>query len=215
MPNYTTNLLLIKPIVTEEYDIADVTNLNADILDSEIQALKTGKQATLVSGTNIKTINSTSLLGSGNIAVQPTLVNQTNIKSINGNTLLGSGNLALEEVIIVALSDETTDLTTGSIKVTIRVPYACKLTTKLPRASLNTASSSGIVTIDVKKNGVSIFSTGLTIDVNEKTSVTATTPCVLSSNPTTFADDDEITFGIAVAGTGAKGLKLTLYVERT
>src|SRR6185369_6575304 len=30
-----------------------------------------GKQATLVSGTNIKTVNSTSLLGSGDVAVQP------------------------------------------------------------------------------------------------------------------------------------------------
>jgi hypothetical protein len=32
-----------------------------------------GKQAALISGTNIKTINSTSLLGSGNVAVEPTI----------------------------------------------------------------------------------------------------------------------------------------------
>jgi hypothetical protein len=32
-----------------------------------------GKQAALVSGTNIKTINSTSLLGSGNVSVEPTI----------------------------------------------------------------------------------------------------------------------------------------------
>ena len=55
-----------------------------------------GKQAALVSGTNIKTINSTSLLGSGNIAVQPTLVSGTNIKTINNNSLLGSGNISIE-----------------------------------------------------------------------------------------------------------------------
>lgn len=146
---------------------------------------------------------------------QATLVNQTNIKSVNGKTLLGSGNLALEDVIIVSLSDEATALTTGTAKATFRMPYACKLTTTLPRASVNTASSSGVVTVDIKKNGVSIFSTGLTIDVNEKTSVTATVACVLSSNPTTFAEDDEITLGIAVAGTGAKGLKVAIYVERT
>jgi len=52
-----------------------------------------GLQPTLVSGTSIKTINSTSILGSGNVAVQPTLVSGTNIKSINGNSLLGSGNV--------------------------------------------------------------------------------------------------------------------------
>lgn len=54
-----------------------------------------GKQATLVSGTNIKSLNSTSLLGSGNIAVQPTLVSGTNIKTVNGNSLLGSGDITI------------------------------------------------------------------------------------------------------------------------
>lgn len=54
-----------------------------------------GKQATLVSGTNIKTINNTSVLGSGNIAVQPTLVSGTNIKTINNNSILGSGNISI------------------------------------------------------------------------------------------------------------------------
>jgi nitrogen fixation protein len=54
-----------------------------------------GVQPTLVSGTNIKTVNSTSLLGSGDIAVQPTLVSGTNIKTINGNSVLGSGDLTI------------------------------------------------------------------------------------------------------------------------
>ena len=52
-------------------------------------------QATLVSGTNIKTVNSTSLLGSGDVAVQATLVSGTNIKTVNGSTLLGSGDLTV------------------------------------------------------------------------------------------------------------------------
>jgi hypothetical protein len=54
-----------------------------------------GKQAALVSGTNIKTVNSTTLLGSGNLAVQDVLVSGTNIKTINGSTVLGSGNLVV------------------------------------------------------------------------------------------------------------------------
>ena len=53
------------------------------------------KQDTLVSGTNIKTVNSTSLLGSGNVAVQETLVSGTNIKTLNSTSLLGSGNIVL------------------------------------------------------------------------------------------------------------------------
>jgi hypothetical protein len=53
------------------------------------------KQDTLVSGTNIKTVNSTSLVGSGNVAVQETLVSGTNIKTLNSTSLLGSGNIVL------------------------------------------------------------------------------------------------------------------------
>ena len=53
----------------------------------------TDAQATLVSGSNIKTINSNSLLGSDNILVQELLVSGSNIKTINGNSLLGSGNI--------------------------------------------------------------------------------------------------------------------------
>jgi hypothetical protein len=63
--------------------------------DDNFTELYSGKQNTLISGTNIKTINSTSLLGSGNVSVQATLVSGTNIKTINGNSLLGSGDLTI------------------------------------------------------------------------------------------------------------------------
>jgi hypothetical protein len=53
------------------------------------------KQAALVSGTNIKTINSNTLLGSGDVAVQDVLVSGTNIKTINGTSVLGAGNIAV------------------------------------------------------------------------------------------------------------------------
>lgn len=52
-------------------------------------------QAQLTSGTNIKTVNSTSLMGSGDIAVQATLVSGTNIKTINSTSILGSGDIPL------------------------------------------------------------------------------------------------------------------------
>jgi len=51
------------------------------------------KQSQLVSGTNIKTVNSNTLLGSGDVAVQATLVSGTNIKTVNGTSILGSGNI--------------------------------------------------------------------------------------------------------------------------
>ena len=66
-----------------------------DGVTSAIQTQLNAKQATLVSGTNIKTVNSTSLLGSGDVAVQPTLVSGTNIKTINSTSLLGSGDITI------------------------------------------------------------------------------------------------------------------------
>jgi hypothetical protein len=118
------------------------------------------------------------------------------------------------EVFMFAISDETTALTTGTAKLTFRMPFACSMTA-LPRANVNTVSSSGTPTFDIKKNGTTIFSTTLTIDASEKTSVTAATPAVLTSSPTTFADDDEITIDIGTAGTGTKGAKITMNVVRT
>jgi hypothetical protein len=110
----------------------------------------------------------------------------------------------------VALSDETTAITTGTAKITFRTPYACTLTEV--RASLSTASSSGLPTFDINENGTSILSTKLTIDANEKTSTTATTPVVISDSA--LADDAEITIDIDVAGTEAKGAKITMYLTR-
>jgi len=65
-----------------------------------------------VSGTDIKTVNSTSLLGSGNVAVQPTLVSGTNIKTINSTTLLGSGNFTL----VAIETDPIVGAITGIVK---------------------------------------------------------------------------------------------------
>ena len=91
-----------------------------------------GKQDTLVSGTNIKTVNGNSLLGAGDIPIsggvqwdavptaghgtgyavtsegvknavdgkQDTLVSGTNIKTVNGESILGSGNIDTKKRIV-------------------------------------------------------------------------------------------------------------------
>jgi hypothetical protein len=110
----------------------------------------------------------------------------------------------------VAVSDESTAITTGTAKLTFRMPYAMTLTAV--RASVNTVSSSGNPAIDLNEAGVSVFSTTLTIDANEKTSTTAATPAVISDSA--LADDAEMTVDIDTAGTGAKGLKLWLIGTR-
>lgn len=114
------------------------------------------------------------------------------------------------KVVQVAVSDETTALTTGASKITFRVPYKMQVTAV--RASLTTAQTSGsILTIDINKNGSSFLSTKITIDNTEKTSITATTPPTISTATAALADDDEITIDIDQVGDGtATGLKVTL-----
>jgi hypothetical protein len=118
----------------------------------------------------------------------------------------------LPEAIQLAASDETTALTTGTAKVTFRMPFA--MTVTAVRASLTTAQASGsIFTVDINESGTSILSTKLTIDNTEKTSTTAATPAVISD--TALADDAEITIDIDQIGNGtATGLKITLIGTR-
>jgi len=118
----------------------------------------------------------------------------------------------LPEAIQLAASDETTALTTGTAKVTFRMPFA--MTVTAVRASLTTAQASGsIFTVDINEGGASILSTKLTIDNTEKTSTTAATPAVISD--TALADDAEITIDIDQIGNGtATGLKITLIGTR-
>lgn len=121
---------------------------------------------------------------------------------------------AVPVIIQLACSDETTALTTGTGKMTFRMPHAMTLTEV--RASLNVAgTTSGITTVDINEGGVSILSTKLTIDLTEKTSVTSATPAVISD--TTLADDAEITIDIDAISGGAteKGLKITLIGNRS
>lgn len=117
-----------------------------------------------------------------------------------------------KEYIVIPLSDLITNLTTGSTKAYFRMPFAA--TIDLVSASVLEAQTAGsILTFDINENGSSILSTKLTIDNNEKTSITATTPPVISD--ITLAYNSEITFDIDQVGTaGAKGAVITLSLTR-
>jgi hypothetical protein len=92
-------------------DIATNTTTKVQLANLPVQTAVTTalatKQATLVSGTNIKTVNSTTLLGSGDIAVQPTLVSGTSIKTVNSNSLLGAGDVAVQETLVSGTNIKT------------------------------------------------------------------------------------------------------------
>lgn len=109
------------------------------------------------------------------------------------------------ESLIIAISDETTDLTTWTAKATFRMPYAFTLTDV--RASVTTAPTWSVATFDINESWTTILSTKITIDATEKTSTTAATAPVISDSA--LADDAEITIDIdtiwsTVAWTWAK-----------
>jgi hypothetical protein len=108
---------------------------------TDLQNALNTKQTTLVSGTNIKSINGNSILGSGDLSIsssatwgaitgtlssqtdlqnsldakQPSLVSGTNIKTINGLSILGSGDLLTDPNLTrkSAYSASGTNLTTS------------------------------------------------------------------------------------------------------
>lgn len=121
-------------------------------------------------------------------------------------------NLFWPVELVIACSDETSNLTTGTAKVTFRAPYAFTLTAV--RASVNTAPTGSVLVVDIKNGGTSVLSTKLSIDANEKTSQTAATAAVISN--ASIANDAEITIDIVqgVAGQMGKGLKVVLIGTR-
>jgi len=111
--------------------------------------------------------------------------------------------------IIGAASDETTDLTTGTAKLTYRMPFAFTVTEV--RCSVSTAPTGSTIIVDINESGTSILSTKLTIDASEKTSTTAATPAVISDS--SLADDAEITIDIDQVGSGTAGAGLKVYLK--
>ena len=112
---------LVEITTAADDDVLPIVDVSLDVTNKITAAnLIKSKQDLLESGTNIKTINSTSLLGSGNIDVaadwgdiggtlsnqtdlqtaldakQETLESGTNIKTINSTSLLGSGDISIE-----------------------------------------------------------------------------------------------------------------------
>ena len=129
-------------------------------------------------------------------------------KKIDFDKLVGS----FPAELVIACSDETTDLTTGTAKVTFRMPYNMKLTDV--RASVGTAPTGATIIVDINEGGSTILSTELTIDATEKTSTTASVPVVISDDD--LADDAEITIDIDQIGStiAGAGLKVTFIGTR-
>lgn len=139
------------------------------------------------------------------VAGAETVTSWSDLRAIGQYT---GGGASVKTAIPIACSDEATPLTTGAAKVTFRMPFGFTLTGV--RASVTTAPTGSVLTVDINEGGASILSTKLTIDDSEKTSVTAATPAVISD--TALADDAEITIDIDTVGStvAGAGLKVCL-----
>ena len=151
-------------------------------------------------------------LGTNNFVLQADSGETTGLKWSDPENLKHA--VALE----VAASDETTALTTGTDKVTFRMPYAMTLNagTAGVRGGLTTAGTgASLLTVDINQGGASILSTKLTFDATETETVNAATPVVIGT--TALTDNAEITVDIDTADSGgvAAGLKIILIGDLT
>lgn len=101
-------------------------------------------------------------------------------------------------VITIACSDEVTQLQTGSALTTFYMPYDM-VVSKIKASLTNSGSTSS--SINVLKNGNTVFSSSLIINAFSYTG---------SQIPTTslFLSDDRIQINLNSAGIGATGLKI-------
>ena len=112
------------------------------------------------------------------------------------------------ETIIASVTGEDGNASTGTGKVTFRMPYAMTLTDV--RASVKTAPTGATIICDLNESGSTVLSTKVSIDAGEKTSTTAATPPVISDSA--LADDAEMTIDVDQVGSGTAGVGLKFYL---
>ena len=141
----------------------------------------------------------TSIVGSSSITV-------THDEDLGTLTLTANTD-ARRMALQYHVGDMTTVITTGTAKAKFRLPFA--FVVESVKASLHTASTSGAFVADVNINGTSIFGVNkLSLDQDERTSATATTPATYTE--TTFEDDSEVVIDVDDDGTNATGLVVYL-----
>ena len=189
-------------IATGVVDNTEFEYLNG--VTSAIQTQIDSKQATLVSATNIKTINSTTILGSGNIAVEPTITATTSADYYRGDKTFATLNQA---AVGLSNCDNTSDAN-KPVSTATQTALDAK-TNKLIVANRQTASYT-LVLSDADKlvemNNAS--ANNLTIPLNSSVAFATGTQILLAqygAGQTTIV----ATSGVTVRSNGAK-LKLNV-----
>ena len=172
------------------------TNTGDNAVNSLYSGLAASKQDTLVSATNIKTINSTTLLGSGNIAVEPSITATTSADYYRGDktfatlnkTAVGLGNVdnTTDANKPVSTATQTAlDAKTNKLVVTNRqtASYTLVLSDADKLVEMNVGSANNLT---VPLNSSVAFSTGTQILLAQygagQTTIVATSGVTIRSN---------------------------------
>ncbi len=135
------------------------------------------------------------------------------VKATNDDyDVIWSTDINPTEFQTLVCGDETTDHVTGIVHTT-RFPYAVTVGT-IYASLTDAATGASKFTVDVLLNGVSVFTTKITLDATERTSSTASVAAVLLT--TAFAAHDEIEIEITQIGStlAGKGLKVHFVMRR-
>ena len=133
--------------------------------------VKSGLQATLVSGTNIKTINSTSLLGSGDLVVGGgihILTKPISGRTYNARTTGTNGGISLTtpaNLIILYPFIPANTLTVSSLQINVTSATASSLIRILVYSDLNGVPSSKLLestSLDCSTTGAKTYTASLT-----------------------------------------------------
>jgi hypothetical protein len=121
--------------ISLESKISKEDSIN-DSVDVSLESSISGKQNTLVSGTNIKTINGSSILGSGNLSVSGTS-NPKTLANVTGSNLTGTANQISASVLIPA----NTLTANNTIQINGLLTKTSGSSTSTPRIYINTTNS--------------------------------------------------------------------------
>jgi hypothetical protein len=123
----------------------------------------------------------------------------------------GSGGGGSSHVFAIALSDSATELTTGNgDSWDAMFDYSIDSV----RIGVNLPPTGSNLSVDINKNGTSIFSTEITIDAGDSTSVTATTPYSLSTTTVNYNDRMNAVVNSVGSTFGGAGIKLYIYATK-
>jgi hypothetical protein len=178
------------------------TNTGDNATNSQYSGLATSKQDALVSGTNIKTVNSTSLLGSGNIAVEPIITATTSADYYRGDKTFATLNKA---AVGLGNVDNTSDAN-KPVSTATQTALDAK-TNKLITTNRQTASYTLVLSDADKLVEMNVGSANnLTVPLNSSVAFSTGTQILLAqygSGQTTVV----ATSGVTIRSNGAK-LKL-------